>query len=282
MSTGAFIDPDSSLEHSDDPGRALGIKTKSGYRSIDEMRQFVGNNKIFDRIFETLEVQKLPCEDQCSARYYFDIVNTLRGFNGEFSKVVEVGVYMGGASCILAACSEIFDFDIDMVDTNPKFLQFSYERIRRAFPAAAKRVRLFHGDLPTYVRKLMLNERDSGHIIHHDGAHYFEQVVRDLASLYFVKDKIHSVIAQDTHLRGRINNMNFVDLAIYAIFGTDLQFMQIGATYNDHDARTSPNKFEGNYFLPNTYEGIVIPMSVNSFKYPHPKLSMNDFLPDET
>lgn len=76
----------------------------------------------------------IPYEDQCSAKYYADLFQILRNFNGEFNRVVEVGICMGDASVMLAGCAEAFDFDIDMVDINADFLRFSYERLRRAFP----------------------------------------------------------------------------------------------------------------------------------------------------
>lgn len=279
MEFAGFIEPDHSLADMADPAGALGIEIYSGYNAVNDTRRFKGQNAIFDRIVKRIKSLDLPYEDQCSSKYYFDLVRTLRDFNGEFSRVVEVGVFMGGASGILAGCSEAFDFDLDLVDIDPRFLRFSYERIRRMYPEAAKRVRLFHGDLAAYVRYVMLQEPEDSYIVHHDGAHDFNQVVRDLAALSFVRDRLHSVIAQDTHLRGTLDSMNFVDMAIYAVFGTDLSYLSIGTAYREEDNRTAPNRFQGNYFMPDAYEGLVIPMAANDFRYPHPALKIEDFLP---
>lgn len=281
MTAGAFIEPDPSLETADDPSTVLGVPIYSGYQTINQLRAFAGANRIFDHILERAATLDIRCEDQCSPQYYADLFQVLRDYNGEFTRVVEVGVYLGGASVILGGCAEAFNFDIDMVDVNADFLRFAYERLRRAFPEAAKRVRLFHGDLPSYVRKVLMPESGGRNIIHHDGSHRFDEVVRDLAALSFVQDKLHAVIAQDTHLRGSFEHLNFVDLALYAVFGTDLKYLSIGAAYDASDARTLPNAFQGNYFMPGAYEGLVVPMAANSFRYPHPSMGPEGFLPPE-
>lgn len=73
--------------------------------------------------------------------------------------------------------------------------------------------------------------------------------------------------------------MNFVDLAICAVFGNDVQYIPIGAAYDKADVRTTPNYYEGNYFMADAPEGMIIPMAVNAFHYPHPNLKIEDFLP---
>ena len=268
---GCFIDPDPSLASSDAPHEALNLPIYSGYQAIKGAKPFLGRFRIFDQIVERVSEFEVPYEDQCSIDYYFDIVRTLRDLNGEYDRVVEVGVFMGGASVMLAGCSGQFDFDLDLVDISAEFLRFSHERIRRCFPEATGRVRLFHGDVADYVRTVMLEEQGGGKtLIHHDGAHDFNQVVRDLSALSFVRDKLHSIIAQDTHLRGNLKEMNFVDMALAAVFGTGLTFVPIGKIYEAHDSRTNPNRYQGNYFRAGIAEGMVVPMVANAFQYPHP------------
>lgn len=183
---------------------------------------------------------------------------------------------MGGASSVIAGCAERFDFDIDLVDISAEFLQFSHERIRRAFPGAAGRVRLFHGDVPSYVKQVMLEESGGRSLLHHDGAHDFNQVVTDLTALSFVRANLHSIIAQDTHLRDDLEHMNFVDLALKAVFGSDFNYMPIGKIYDPGDREmTSPNRFQGNYFLPGVPEGMVLPLHANRFHYPHPSMGFD-------
>lgn len=156
MSAGHFIQPDKSLASLADPAAKLNIKIHSGYNAVREMDRLTGSNPMFDDVIARIRSVDLPYEDQCSALYYFDIARAMRDFAGQFSRVVEVGVFMGGSSAILAGCSESCDFDLDMVDINETYLLFAYERIRRTFPAAAERVRLFHGDLASYVRNVMM------------------------------------------------------------------------------------------------------------------------------
>ncbi|MEM7664621.1 MAG: class I SAM-dependent methyltransferase [Pseudomonadota bacterium] len=270
---GQFINPDPLLESSDAPHEQIDIPIHSGYQAIKEAAQFRGHSRIFDSIAGRLAQIDMPYEDQCSIDYYFDLVRVLRDLNGEYERVVEVGVYMGGASSVIAGCAERFDFDLDLVDIRANNLRFSYERIRRAFPEAVGRVRLFHGDVPAYVREVMLKERARRSLLHHDGAHDFNQVVTDLSALSFARESIHAIIAQDTHLRGTLENMNFVDLALNAVFGPDLNYMPIGKVYDANDDRTAPNRYQGNYFLPGIAEGMVLPLHANQFHYPHPSMT---------
>jgi len=201
--------------------------------------------------------------------------------NGEYDRVVEVGVFMGGASVMLAGCSGRFDFDLDLIDTQDAFLRFTYERIRRTFPEATGRIRMYHGTVEEYVRDVMLPEEAGGRsIIHHDGAHDFNQVLRDLTALSFVRDKLHSIIAQDTHLRGTLEEMNFVDMAILAVFGTGLTYVPIGKVYDAFDPCTLPNVYQGNYFRPGIAEGMVVPMGANVFHYPHPSATFESMFPE--
>lgn len=278
-SFGTFIDPDKTLHESQNPAAALGLRTLSGFQARKWYNPYLAENHIFSRIARRIMSIDLQYEDQCSTRYYYDLFNVLRDFNGNFNRLVEVGVFMGGASAIFAGCSTRFDFDLDLVDIDAKCLRFAYERIRRTFPEAVGRVRLFHGDLPSYVRHVMLENPEVRHIIHHDGAHHFDQVVRDMAALYYTRRNIHAVIAQDTHLRGPVDQMKFVDMALYAVFGTDLKFAPIGEAYQGETEMTRPNIYEGSYFMPGAREGFVLPMAANRFVYPHPALRMDDFLP---
>jgi hypothetical protein len=282
MTFSGFIDPDQTLEAVDDPAERLGIKVHSGYRAISGAPLLRGKNRIFDRIAAKLQQLDMQYEDQCSCQYYFDLVQTLRDFNGQYDRVAEVGVFMGGASTFLAGCMGPFEFDLDMIDVETRHLQFAYERIRRLYPESAARVRLFHGDLPSYVRHIIMNEDPRKFVVHHDGSHSFDDVVKDMASLYYARENLVAVIAQDTHLRGKVNYMNFVDLALCAVFGTDLNYATIGSSYPADHPLTAPNKYQGNYFMPGAPEGLVLPMSANQFRYPHPHHSINDFLPPGT
>ena len=273
-----FIEPDSGLEALANPNDALGIEIYSGHQARLRAPEFQGRNRIVDALAERLRAFTTPYEDQCSAQYYFDLVSTLRSFHGEFNRLVEVGVFMGGSSAVFGGLMDVFDYDLDLVDIDARFLRFAYERIRRTHPEAAKRVRLLHGDLPHYALQVMAEEAEAKCIVHHDGAHDFPQVVKDMASLSFVSDRILAIIAQDTHLRGTPEYMNFVDMALYAVFGTDLAYTPIGTHYEPHDERTQPNIYQGNYFMPGVPEGIVIPMAANSFHYPHPSMRPEAFL----
>lgn len=277
--SGCFIEPDGSLEAMEDPNVLLKIPTYSGYQALRQVQPFLKKNRIFDHIAHQISQVRIPYEDQCSAKYYFDLIHRLRDMSGEYGRVVEVGCYMGGSATIIAGCIERFDFDFDIVDISAENLLFTYERIRRTFPEAIHRVRLFLGTLPQYVAAILHELNNDPIIIHHDGAHDFMQVTKDLSSLYYLGRRFHGLIIQDTHLRGRINECNFVDMAVYAVFGTDVEYIPLGTAYGEEDtAVVNPNQYQGNYFVPGVPEGIVVPMHCNSFKYPHPALTLESFL----
>jgi len=263
MTFGTFIEPDQSLETLENPNEKLALPIFSGFRASEHARALLGQSRIFDAIWQRWQETPLQCEDQCSPQYYFDLVRILRDFNGQFDHVVEVGCYLGGASSVLAGCMDRFDFTLDIVDVSAPYLRYAYERCRRMYPDAAARIRLFQGDLPSYVQHVMRIEGARQSIIHHDGAHDFNLVVRDMGSLSYVQDQIFAIMAQDTHLRGSLKHMNYCP---------------IGANYHAFDPVTQPNRFQGNYFMPDMFEGMVLPMAVNEFRYPHPSLSFEDFL----
>jgi hypothetical protein len=276
---GTFIEPATDLSHSATPHEQLGVPIYSGFQALRHANGLTGENRLFDQLVARINALDIPYEDQCSPKYYFDLVKAIRDRAGEFDRVVEVGVYMGGASSVLAGCIESFDFDLDLVDINAGFLRFSHERICRIFPEAAGRIRLFHGDVASYVRHVLMDQPNERVIVHHDGAHNFNQVVRDLAALSFVRDRLHSLILQDTHLRGTLEGFNFVDCALFAAFGSELQCQPIGARYGEGDPITFPNHYQGNYFLPDVPEGVVLPMACNEFLYPHPTMRFDDMFP---
>lgn len=276
---GVFIEPDTSLEDLVDPHEKVELTIHSGYQAIGQVGQFVGRNRLFDEILDKIATVDIAYEDQCSAKYYVDLFDALRNSSGEYERVVEVGCYMGGSASIIAGCIDRMNFDFDVVDFSASALLFTYERIRRIFPEAGKRIRLFHGSMPQYIAKIIEEGGNDRLLFHHDGAHDFVQVTKDLSALSFIKHRLHALIIQDTHLRGTMESCNFVDLAVYAVFGTELAYQPIGTSYSEFETEMmSPNRWEGNYFMPDAPEGIVIPMSANSFKYPHPALPLSSFV----
>lgn len=202
---GDFIAPDPTLEAVDDLVAHMKLPIFSGHKAHFGLSQFRGIQPLFDAIMQRNHTFEQAYEDQCSARYYFDLYLALEAMRGQFNRVAEVGVFLGGASAVISGCCADMDFDLDLIDINPGFLRFSYERIRRTHPGAEKRVRMFLGGLPEYTAKALVGSPDKV-IVHHDGAHSFEQVVKDMSALYFAGESVTAVIAQDTHLRVVSNN----------------------------------------------------------------------------
>lgn len=269
---GTFILPDAELETIKDPNEKLNVYIPSGNKA--DFNPFLHRDAIFDSIVEKIVAQRtvMNYEEQCSGKYYFDVFNILQELKGKVRRVAEVGTFLGGASCIFAGCAEAFDFELDLIEAKKEFLLYTYERIRRAFPQVIGKVRLFLGDLPSYVKNVVQHEEQTNILFHHDAGHNFNQVVNDLASLSFIKDKAHSLMIQDTHLRSaKVQNYIFVDAAIFAVFGFDLTFAQFGARFNQS---TEPAYFGKSYFIDNHSEGFYIPFDQNKFHYPHPSMTL--------
>jgi hypothetical protein len=277
---GAFVEPDPALAEVENPHEKLSIPIYSGHHA--DLKAFAGHNTVFDRITARINASDLAYEDQCSANHYFDLFSRVERSHLELTRIVDVGVFMGGSSSVLAGCVEPMGLELDLVDVNHAYLQFTYERLRRLFPNAMSRVRMFHGDLPTYVNDVLLAEPRTRALVHHDAAHDFNQVVKDLSSLYFARDRVHSLAIQDTHLRGSIEHFNFVDAAVYAMFGIDVAHEPIGANFPPDSPVTHPNQWNGNYFLAGRPEGMYIPFADVNWKYPHPSMDLDAFLPTKS
>lgn len=274
---GTFLTPDPGLADVEDLHEALGMRIRGGHRA--DLKLFAGRNAVFDRIIARIESLDLAYEDLCSAHHYFDLFGRVEHCHGQLTRLVDLGVYMGGSSMILAGCVEPMGLELDLVDVNAAYLKFTHERLRRAFPRAMNRVRMFHGDLPTYAARVLDSDPGARTLVHHDGSHTFEQVVRDLSALYFVRDRVHSLAIKATHLRGNIAHLNFVDAAVYAVFGAAVEHTPIGARFPKDAPVTVPNRWDGKYFLAGHPEGMHIPFDAVEWKYPHPTMELDDFLP---
>ncbi|MES9539326.1 MULTISPECIES: class I SAM-dependent methyltransferase [unclassified Actinomadura] len=274
---GTFLEPAPELADVANLHEALRMPIRGGHRA--DLGKLTGRNAVFDRTAARIGSVELAYEDQCSAYHYYDLFSCVERCHGELTRLVDLGVFMGGSSAILAGCVEPMGLELDLVDVNDAYLRFTYERLRRVFPRAMTRVRMFHGDLPTYVARVLGGEPQTRALVHHDGAHGFDQVVRDLSALYFVRDRVHSLAIKATHLRGDIRHLNFVDAAVHAMFGVDVKYEPLGANFPPDAPVTVPNEWDGNYFLAGQPEGMYVPFDGVEWKYPHPTMELEAFLP---
>jgi hypothetical protein len=288
---GEFVQPDRRVADAQYPHEVLAISAPRGTHS--NLIDFKGRNTTLDSIISAIESSEVAYEAQCSGQHYYDLFTRLNRLhdslqdqsgNGQVKpkelRIVDVGVFMGGSSAIFAGYANETDLSLDLVDINWAYLQFTYERLRRMFPGVESRVRMFWGGLPDYVRNVLIPEDDRYSFVHHDGSHDFTQVVTDLACLSYVRDAVLAVAIQDTHLRSSKPEFHtFVDAAVYAVFGKDVHYEPIGTTYPPDSPLLQPNQYEGNYFLPDTAEGMYIKIADNDFKYPHPSIPIDSFFP---
>lgn len=277
---GNFIRPDTDLECLTDPNDKYKLARGSDYRP--DYTPFITESPEFHAVTKRIEDvgRTFTFEDQCSAKYYHDIFQLMPSISDKITRVVDVGVFMGGSASVLAGCIENKNIQLDLVDFGSEYLRITYERIRRTFPEVAKRTRLFLGDLPTYINTVLINDENISSLIHHDASHNFNEVIRDLAALSFVKDKVNGLIIQDTHLRGgNIGTNFFVDAALYAVFGGQMQFYEIGIKLPTATEPAFEASRFGTYFIDNQAEGMYIPFNLVQFRYPHPSIKLESILP---
>jgi hypothetical protein len=270
---GQFIEPDRELESLKDPNEKLNVFIPSGLKA--DFMPFLGHDPLFDSIAGKIIAQRdqMSYEEQCSGKYYFDCFRILQHQRDNINRIAEVGTYLGGSSCIFAGLVSHFDFELDLIEAHKDFLIYTYERIRRAFPEATQKIRLFYGDLPSYIKNVAAIEKQNQILFHHDASHNFNQVVNDIASISFVKDKSHGLMIQDTHLRASVNNYVFVDAAVLAIFGFNVKYLPLGIK---HAQPTEPGYSGSTYFIDQHPEGFYIPFNQNHFHYPHRSMSLSE------
>lgn len=238
-------------------------------------------NKIWDGIAARINAYPFVTSDQCSHKHYRDVFEFMRLNNGSLDRVVECGVFHGGMSAVLAGCAVAFNFTLDLIDVDPGSLTASYHRMLLTFPEAAGRIRLFWGELPNYVKQVRDEPDFSNAVLHHDGSHQFNVVMRDLASLYYIREKLHAVLIQDTHLRySNPDNYCFVDAAVAAVFGIDPHYQPLGITFSHttHPEGYQRGKKDNVYFVANQPEGMMLPIAANTFRYPHVLNRIDDFI----
>ncbi|MDQ2762285.1 MAG: hypothetical protein M3Y22_01965 [Pseudomonadota bacterium] len=68
MTFGTFVLPNALLEPLADPAATLGIQQFSGYRALEQARNFRDKNSIFDAILVKSHSLDLNYDDQCSAK----------------------------------------------------------------------------------------------------------------------------------------------------------------------------------------------------------------------
>jgi hypothetical protein len=274
---GHFLDHPVPLAEQEDPSALLPWKGMTL-----QHRTTTAIDTTWNEIAARINAFPYPTSDQCSEKHYQDVFEFLRINRDVVDRVFECGVFHGGMSVLLAGCALAFDFCLDLIDVNPAALQSTFHRIRRTFPEALPKIRIFLGEIPNYVKAVMQDSEFKNAILHHDGSHRFNTVVNDLSSLYFVRSNVHAILIQDTHLRhSDPANYCFVDAAVAAVFGVDPRYQPIGTTYPMDVYSPAIDWEKGTndvYFLEGRPEGMIIPLAENRFLYPTSMHKIDDFI----
>lgn len=216
-----------------------------------------------------------------SSKFYIEsfdlLVNNILMHKNHQQRIVEIGPQFGDLSCQLAGLLNHCNVTLDLVDIDKENLYYAYKNISAVFPEVLPRVRLFYGDLPIYIKNVINQTNDLNNLFY-QGSYNFNDVIRDLGSTYFAKDKIAGIFISNTHLRN--TNMNyypFIDAAIYALFGMDVKFFKLGEEKYEETA-LQQDVMHATYLSRNRVDGMYIPLSHNQFRYPHPNNKLDDFI----
>lgn len=221
----------------------------------------------FKEYLSVLSSAGVPYLRQCSIDYYRDLVRYLTDKGHGIKRVVEVGTFLGGATAFLALCAKEQDFQLDLVDLNLAYLGYTHQLISRMIPEAEHRIRIFHGDFPAYVKEGGITGINDA-FVQFDASHRFGDVVRDLTAMSRIADTVRGFAIQDTHLRaGNINAEVFVDLAVYAVFGMNAKFQEIGIKVPPQPIEVPSGDWEL-YMQPKASEGFLLELKDNVFEYP--------------
>lgn len=212
-----------------------------------------------------------------SAKYYADCFTVTAYYVGNVQRIVAVGADPASMIIVLAGLIQEHNVILDIVDIDQCALLSVYKQIMQIFPNMANKVRLFFGDLPIYIHRHLSNSSDQ-YLIHYQASTNFNDVIRDLGATYFQRNKIVGTMVYNTHLRStRMHDYAFTDVALYALFGHNIQFIKLGNVIND-TSQSSTLSDTHYYHSSQRVDGLYIPYSNNQFRYPHPNTELTSFL----
>ncbi len=266
---GHFINPDTIRSEPDCTDLIQKYRIAAQKRECDytQHRQLFSNHHPFIDYVEKIVQCPHPNIEQCTPKYYADLIYYLH-CQPEIRHICEVGVFLGGGSAYLAQFAVERNLTLDLIDLNIMFLGYTYERILSIIPEAAANIRIFHGDFPAYI--------DAGHLTKQpkqtvfaqfDASHRFPDVVKDMTCIGKNQAQFYAFAIQDTHLRSKLIEAEvFVDLAVQAVFGSRMSYVEIG-TQTGPKAYNFPNSEWMLYTRPNAPEGILLELNRNQPEY---------------
>ncbi len=267
---GEFISPNSSYEER---------QTKNQTRIKPDLSKLATMHPVLDNVISVIRTKGergLEKESYISEKFLLDCFNTVSQYANNLQTLIGVELDASYLACIYAGLLNPLNVKLDLVDSDKNRLLNVYATILQYFPEATNKIRLFFGDLPTYAKKLMTTSMDKC-LVHYNGCYGFNDVIRNLGSLYYVKEKVHAIMAQNTHLRSmNLQDFAFVDIALYALFGHQLQFSILGNILQE-DENPESHGME-TFCLKQHAEGLHVPFAHNQFRYPHPIESQDNFL----
>ncbi|NEV63361.1 class I SAM-dependent methyltransferase [Thiorhodococcus minor] len=266
---GRFVSLNDIALHRDSPDllEKYGIPAAAAHRGLAGGRRLLPRRSAFARYSARIRTHPWMLAEQCSPKYYRDLVRHLHTKRGRIRRIVEVGVFLGGASAYLAQAAEDLGLELHLADINPAYLGYTYERLLSLLPGSDRFVRLFHGDFPSYVAADQMLESPQGSFVQFDASHRFPDVVADMVAVCRARKWIHSLAIQDTHLRSDLIEAEvFVDMAVQAVFGTRLRYRSIGIT-TPGERRNIPTPHWRPFTRPRAPEGILLELAKNRCHY---------------
>lgn len=252
---------------SKDPVDKYRIKRRDAPRAHADYSALAGRLTLFDHCVARIRQNDWMYAEQCTPKYYFDLIAYLHKQKGQIERVAEVGVFLGGGSAFLALAAVELGYELHLIDLNPQFLGYTFERVLAIAPEAEGRVKIFHGDFPSYVEKGHLLQKNKANFAQFDASHRFPDVVRDMVAVCRGERWIKSFAIQDTHLRSHyVEGEVFVDMAVYSVFGLRPKFRPIGSMTSSR-RMDLPNSEWKLFMRPNAPEGMLLELKDNPCVY---------------
>lgn len=170
------------------------------------------------------------------------------GFSGA---IIEVGVFTGSTSCLLALAAEQLKVPLFLIDISEKFLGAALDNVSRVTPY--KSVFGYVGTFEGFSASIRLRERPL--LVFIDGDHRQAAVEADIRALLGLSSRPRFAAFHDFNMRsnGKGRETIGVDRAIEAVIG-ECPVIRIGTHFRTD---LKPNH-SGDYYEAGGYEGAVI------------------------
>lgn len=196
-------------------------------------------------------------ESMTTLKYRDNLIRYILSTTGKCKGIVELGIFRGGISVLLAHICRRFRWPLYLVDISPDFISVTKELIGSLMPT--DHVVFFEGTLRTFAKEVELRETP---LIIVDGDHSVRGVLEDICGIYELNLRPFAAIFHDFSLRQDEADWG-VARAICRSFGPKVPMIRIGQQFVEgfsYCTKESPSA-EGVYWDDDGSEGVIIELT---------------------